>query len=56
MENEEGKEILNTLLNDPSLNRDIITNEILNENKRTDYEIINKINDKLYDDNPMPDS
>ena len=56
MENEEGKEILNTLLNDSSLNRDIIANEILNENKRTDYEIINKINDKLYDDNPMPDS
>ena len=30
VENEEGKEILNTLLNDASLNRDIIVNQILN--------------------------
>lgn len=50
MKNSEGKEILNILLNDTLLNRDIIANEILNKNKHSDHEIINKINDKLYDE------
>ena len=56
MENEAGKEILKILLNNSSLNREFISNEILNENKHSDYEIINKINDKLYDENSMLES
>ena len=50
MENEIGQELLMNAINNPNLLEENIKKELSKESS-SEYELINKINDKLYDDN-----
>ena len=54
-ENEKFKKIVEEAINNPNLTEEYIINEI-SENLSTDSELINKINDKLYDKKPKDKS
>ena len=54
-DNENFRKIVEKAINNPNLTDEYIIDEIT-ENLSTDSELINKINDKLYDENPKDKS
>ena len=55
MENKIGQELLNNAINNPNLLEENIKKELSKE-LSSEYDLINKINDKLYDNNPKQKS